>query len=395
MADLAYGEVYVMNKVQARMRLVRAYQEKGSLSEVAREWRTSRHTVRKWVRRYQEEGEKGPLDRSRRPRHSPNRTPAGVEDEVLDAWERTHYGRHRLAIYLQEAKSLCISAHTIRHILRRRRPPQKRRARKPLYPALWVWEQQEPLRLFQTDAKDIHDKDSLDTERTTHLRRAHLPRYQWTACDGRTRLRLLAYSHRLNRTNGIAFLIWVLLCIQAHGVEGPIAFQTDWGEEFGGDNPDRIEEINRRFLRPLGGELKRYPKGRKGYNGRVERSHRSDDEEFYRPYLLAMRDPQDVLQYAHHWVYFYNTLRPHFGHDMDQQPPLAMLRRLGYDGPDSIATVPPILLDDISADLLLACDPETGNDLLAKYTANATLPATKQPNMGRPTPAHWHCGSPP
>ena len=29
----------------------------------------------------------------------------------------------------------------------------------------------------------------------------------------------------------------------------------------------------------------RYPKGRKGYNGRVERSHRTDDEEFYVPLL--------------------------------------------------------------------------------------------------------------
>lgn len=371
MADLAYRTVYAMNDVQARMHLVRTYQRTGSLSATAREWRTSRHTVRKWVRRYEAEGLEGLKDRTRRPRHSPNRTPAAVEDRVLEAWEQTHYGRHRLAIFLR-AQELELSPHTIRHILRRRRPPQKRAARKPLYPALWAWEQEEPFRLLQTDAKDVHDKEALGTERITHLQRAHLPRYQWTACDGRTRLRFLAYSHRLNRTNGIAFMVWVLLFVRAHGIEGPLAFQTDWGQEFGGDNPDQIEEINQRFLRPLGGELTRYPKGRKGYNGRVERSHRSDDEELYRPYLLAMHDAREALLYGHHWVYFYNTLRPHFGRDMGQQPPLAVLRRLGYDGPDSIAAMPPILLDEISADLLLACDPEVGNDLLATYSHHMT-----------------------
>jgi len=39
----------------------------------------------------------------------------------------------------------------------------------------------------------------------------------------------------------------------------------------------------------LGGALRRYPLGRKGYNGRVERRHRTDDEEFDRPYPVAKR----------------------------------------------------------------------------------------------------------
>ena len=62
-------------------------------------------------------------------------------------------------------------------------------ARKPLYPAHWAWDVEDPFSLIQTDAKDILDKGALGTERTTHLRRQGLPRYQWTACDARTRLR--------------------------------------------------------------------------------------------------------------------------------------------------------------------------------------------------------------
>ena len=53
---------------------------------------------------------------------------------------------------------------------------------------------------------------------------------------------------------------------------------------------------------------------------------------------------------------------------MHKQTPLAVLHRLGYNGPDQIALFPPILLDTISTDLLLDCDPEDGNDLLTYYT---------------------------
>jgi len=34
----------------------------------------------------------------------------------------------------------------------------------------------------------------------------------------------------------------------------------------------------------------------------------------------------------------------------------------------------PILLDPISTDLLMACDPDTGNDLLAHYNVGLGLP---------------------
>ena len=368
MADLAYREVYAMSRVEARQRLVRTYQETGNLSETARRWQTSRQVVRKWLRRFRTQDVAGLQDRSRRPAHSPRQTPKEIEQQVLQAWQETHYGRKRLALYLR-AQGLCLSAHTIRHVLRRHRPPQSKLRRKSLYPALWAWETEAPFALVQVDGKDIHDKQALGTTHTTHLKRQHLPRYQWTACDGRTRLRFLAYSYANNSTNGLAFLILVLSWLRAFAIEAPIAFQTDWGQEFGGDNPAHIAALSARYLQPLQGELRRYPIGRKGYNGRVERSHRTDDEEFYAPYLLQAHTPDQLLALSYRWLYVYNVLRPHFGSGMEQRPPLAALRHLGYTGDDCIALLPPILLDPISSDLLLSCDQQGGNDLLAYYTA--------------------------
>ena len=368
MADMAYREIHAINPIEARKLLIRTHQEMRSISETARLWHTSRQVVRKWVRRFEEKGEQGLKDHSRRPHHSPRQTAPEIEKQVREARQSTRYGRERLALYLQRG-GLHISPHTIRHILRRCDPIERggRKRRKPLYPALWAWEVEKPFSLIQTDVKDVLDKQALGPTLWDHLRKHHLPRYQWTACDGRTRLRFLAYSHRLNRTNGLAFLVLVLLWLGAHGVSTPVTFQTDWGQDFGGDNPEQIAALEARFLQPLGGHLKRYPLGRKGYNGRVERSHRTDDEELYRPYLLSMQDQDDTLALAARWVYFYNVQRPHLGEGMDKQTPLAVLHRFGYNGPDQIALFPPILLDTISTDLLLACDPEDGNDLLTYY----------------------------
>ena len=373
MADLAYREVYAMDRVEARKRLVQTYRETGSISQTARLWHTSRQVVRKWVKRAEKGGEEALQDLSRRPRSFPRQTKSSVERLVIKAREETHYGRLRLAWYLQQQHGVKLSPYTIRHILRRSHlvPPQKKR-RKPLYPASWAWETQVPFSLLQVDVKDILDKGALGPSLWDHLRKGRLPRYQWTACESRSRLRFLAYSHTRTLTNGLTFLSLVLCWLRLHGVETPVTFQTDWGEEFGGDNPQRLQALEKRFLEPLQGSLCRYPKGRKEYNCRVERSHRADDEEFYRPYLGHIQTTEQLLAAATRWVYFYNVLRPHFGHGMEGKPPLTFLRTLEegrYNGPDTLALFPPILLDVISPGFFLACDPEGGNDLLAYYTA--------------------------
>ena len=63
---------------------------------------------------------------------------------------------------------------------------------------------------------------------------------------------------------------------------------------------------------------------------------------------------------------------------MDGKPPLAVLKDLGYNGDEAIALFPPIILDRISADLILSCDKEVGNDLLAHYRLQSHLYVNNQ-----------------
>jgi len=67
-------------KIVLRLKTVEVYWECGSIRETARRLSISRNTVRKWVRRYREEGEAGLYDRPRRPKRSPRRTPPEVEE---------------------------------------------------------------------------------------------------------------------------------------------------------------------------------------------------------------------------------------------------------------------------------------------------------------------------
>ncbi len=110
MPDLAYREVYEMNEVEARKRLVQTYLETGSIAETARQW----HTSRRVVRRYQQEGEMGLRSRSRRPHTMPRRTDPALEAKVIALRRRHGYGRKRLS-YLLRREGIDLSEHTIRH----------------------------------------------------------------------------------------------------------------------------------------------------------------------------------------------------------------------------------------------------------------------------------------
>jgi transposase len=366
--DVSYREAYIMTRVEARRRLVESFTATRSIAAAARQWQTSRSVVRKWVRRYRERGLTGLQDASRRPQHSPSQTKSELEQVIKQIRKDTGYGRKRLAWLLQTTRSIQLSPDTIRHVLRRLGYTGKTRPRQQLYPAHWAWEIKRPFSLLQVDTKDILDRDTLGSRRWTHIIRQGLPRYQWTCLEARTRLRLLAYSRELNVTNGIAFMVLVMLHLRGLGVRGRVVWQTDWGVEFGGSDPARISELQRKYYHPLGAVLARYPKGRKGYNGRVERSHRTDDEEFYIPCLLDIKDDAGLLRKAAAWLYYYNLKRPHQGAGMQGLPPFLRLQwRRKHKLPRSLALLPPVLLDTVSTDIAV----KTGNDVLTLYKAQA------------------------
>jgi len=110
----------------------------------------------------------------------------------------------------------------------------------------------------------------------------------------------------------------------------------------------------------------------------VERSHRTDDEEFFLPCLGRMKTVEGFLRGAQRWQYHYNVERPHFGARMDGKSPLEKPRELGLDLPDEFACFPVVLLDEVA----MVWAVEGGHDVLAYYSWFSRMEKAKRSSKG-------------
>ena len=122
-------------------------------------------------------------------------------------------------------------------------------------------------------------------------------RFQYTAIDDATRIRSLKIYRRHNQQNAISFIDYVIekFPFRIHTI------RTDRGHEFQVQFHWHVEDKGMRhvYIKPRSPQL----------NGKVERSHRSDKEEFYQ--LLTYTDDVDLNEKLAEWEHFYNFDRPH------------------------------------------------------------------------------------
>ncbi len=355
-----YYELCKSAPLLARKAIVRAYEETGNISEVARLFRTTRKTVRKVVRRWRERGEEGLKDLSRRPRRSPRKTSAAVEGLIVAERERTGYGRDRISRILRE-KGLEVKPSTVRYVLRRYNLSIKyKRSRYRSRNRFYDFEALYPLQHFQVDLKEVYDSTTLSEQTLRWAKRLNIPPYQWTAIDVKTRLRFISYSYEKTFTNGLLFMMTLIYFLRSFGVEHKITLQTDNGEEFGGKSVNKLEYLNKNIFAPLNAELLHIPKGKKEYQAFVERSHQTDDNEFYIPQIERCADLKEFYFRALRWEFMYNTKRHHSTLGMTPFRKLTMERKI----PKLVALFPVMQLEKLT-DLYFKLFPQTGYHVLA------------------------------
>ena len=111
-----------MSAVSQREEFCRLAEASGAnMSDLCRHYGISRTTGYKWLGRYRQDGAEGLEDRSRRPRRSPGRTAASVEERVLALRaEYPCWSGRKLKVLLEAEKLPEVpSASTITEILRR------------------------------------------------------------------------------------------------------------------------------------------------------------------------------------------------------------------------------------------------------------------------------------
>jgi putative transposase len=303
-------------------------------------------------------------DRSRTPKHQPRRTAQGIEDKVVAAKNLTHLGPKRLSIYLAKHEGITVPSGTIRHILRRNKHHLTRglaaHRRRKEGREFVDWYSAKPFEIVQMDVKFIRDQKALSKEQIVHLDRFQIPNYQWDALDVNSRFKLMAYSREKSWTNGLCFYLWAIAWLRSHGVSAEIVFTVDNGEEFGGKSWMKVKDL-RKLIAGFGCKLIQNHKGHPEENAHLERSHRTDDDEFYIPRVLAIRSEADLLSESLGYLYYYNNLREHSA--LDYQPPFAYLKQQQPAIDDHIRFVQPFILDDVSVRL----GPWSGYNVLAQH----------------------------
>jgi len=247
-------------KVKARLQWVQLYQKTGNASLVCRRCGISYPTFRKWWQRYQAQGVAGLQDRSRRPK-------------------RCQLGARRIQSELIRLYNFSLSTATIHKVLIQAAvKPLKatRRSRK----GRRRYQKDTPGERVQMDVCKIGPK-----------------LYQYTAIDDCTRLKLVRlYPNKTARST----LNFVEQMVSAFPF--PIQrLQTDRGEEFMAlAVQNRLRELAIKFrpIKPRSPHL----------NGKVERTQKTDLEEFY---SLVNLKSLDLPQQLHQWQDYYNRQRRH------------------------------------------------------------------------------------
>jgi transposase len=231
-----------------------------NVARTCRRFGMSRKTFYKWRQRFVEHGDAGLCDRPRTPRRVPRATADDVIGKIVYLRQHYHFGAGRIADYLKRFHQVTVARSTVHRILTRRglaRLPanQKHRAHSKRWRR---YEKPQPGHRLQVDVKFL--------ERIPGTRRRF---YQFTAIDDCTRIRVLKVFDACTQRTAIQFIDDVLRCLpfRVHVV------QTDYGPEFQSQFHWHLEQrdIRHVYIRPRTPHL----------NGKVERSHRVDDQEFY------------------------------------------------------------------------------------------------------------------
>jgi transposase InsO family protein len=248
----------------------------------------SRSNFYLWRAAYRRHGDAGLIRKKPIPKSHPNQTPTEVIEKVLHLRQKYHLGPIRIVWYLQRYHAIKISDAGVYRILRRNGVSWLPRniGRRAVHTKRY--EKQVPGHHIQVDVKFLifRSKDG-----------ASIKRYQYTAIDDATRVRALKIYSRQNQANAIDFVDHVI---------GKFPFRiqcirTDRGHEFQAKFHWHVEDrgIRHTYIKPRSPQL----------NGKVERSHRSDQEEFYQ--LLDYKDDVDLNKKLAEWEAFYNFSRPH------------------------------------------------------------------------------------
>jgi transposase InsO family protein len=274
--------------IQKKLRVLDHAQQTGNVSKTCRYFGISRQTFYEWRKNFKERGEAGLINGKPCPHNITLRTPPHIEEQILYLRKRYHLGQVRISWYLQRYHEIRISPAGVYCVLKRNGLNRLPRNAKKRTVQTKRYEKQMPGHHIQMDVKFINLRSSEGPV---------VKRFQYTAIDDATRIRTLKMYKKHTQQNAIDFIDHVItkFPFRIHTV------RTDNGHEFQAKFHWHVEDLGIRhvYIKPRSPRL----------NGKVERSHGTDEREFYQ--LLTYKDDADLHDKLGQWENFYNLYRPH------------------------------------------------------------------------------------
>jgi transposase InsO family protein len=275
-------------EIQRRLRILKHAEEIGHVGRTCRHFGIGRASFYRWKAALEKHGEAGLVRKGPIPKNPKNRTPPEIVEKVLHLRKTYHLGPMGIVWYLARDHDIKISGAGVSRILKRNGLNRLPRGTRLCKVHTTRYQQQVPGHQIQVDVKFLifRGKDGKP-----------IKRYQYTAIDDATRVRALKVFNRHTQANAILFIDHVIKSFPFRIRE----VGTGNGHEFQAKFRWHVEDqgIRHAYFKPRSPQL----------NGKVERSHRTDEEEFYQ--LLTDKDAVDLQEKLAHWERFYNLSRPH------------------------------------------------------------------------------------
>jgi transposase InsO family protein len=268
-------------EAQVKMRLgwVEHYQKSGNISLSSRRCGISRVTLTKWLNRFQQQGMSGLLNQSRRPQRCPPPKVTAEHRVWIRELRQRRLGPRRIQGELERRHQVHLSTATIYRVLKQDGSPLLKANRRPRK-GCKRYQKECPGERVQMDVCKIAPQ-----------------LYQFTAIDDCTRLKVL----RLYPNKSAASTLDFLTHLQRELPFPMQRIQTDRGKEFFDYGVQkRLMDLHIKFrpTKPRSPHL----------NGKVERTQRTDWEEFYG--LVDLKDP-NLPEQLQQWQTYYNRERRH------------------------------------------------------------------------------------
>ena len=279
------------------------YAKKHGIRAAARHYGTHRNTIRKWVRRYEQEGKAGLEELSRTPNSCPHQTPWQTERKIVEMRQQTGFSARRL----KDECDINAGVDAINRVIRkhgltrksRRKPHRKSRDLRAQKMAL------QPMTHFQMDTKDLCDIPNY----FSLMHHLGLPRYQFTIRDVCTGAQFLSFGSE-NTTHHAALIAKRFLeHLETNAVRlADVVIQTDNGSEYSGNRQDHSTTGFVHCIEQECGANHNYiPPGKPNYNADVESVHNTIESEFYDRERFV--SPDDFLAAITRYQFYYNLAR--------------------------------------------------------------------------------------